>query len=77
MFDDNVAQSSFRGLDVFERVFVEVIIIVSIANFVRVDSASHSASDTLINWVPQTAILVIVGLVIAFGARRRGVGSGS
>jgi hypothetical protein len=47
-----------------------VMLVVSIANFVRIDSVSHSASDTLLNWVPQTAILVVAGFAISGVAHR-------
>ncbi len=66
-----------RGLGLFGWVLAAVIIVASVANFVRIDSASHSASDTLINWVPPTAILVVVGLAIAFAARWRAARKGS
>ncbi len=68
---DNVVRPTRRGLGLLGWVLVAVVMVASVANFVRIDSASHSASDTLINWVPQTAILVVVGLAIAFAARRR------
>lgn len=29
-------------------------------NFFRIDSASHSVSDTLINYIPQTALALLV-----------------
>lgn len=47
--------SSWQGWLVL-AVFVVLIVL----NFLRIDSASHSGSDTLINWVPQTLILVLV-----------------
>lgn len=40
------------------------------ANFVRIDSASHSASDTLLNWVPETAVLLVLGVVLVAVAER-------
>ncbi|MGZ5385427.1 MAG: hypothetical protein ACXWH0_15785 [Acidimicrobiia bacterium] len=48
---------------VFEAVLVVMIVVLCVVNFVRIDSVSNSASDTLINWVPQTAILTIVALL--------------
>jgi hypothetical protein len=48
-----------------------------IADFVRIDSASHSVSDTLINWVPQTAVIVLLAVVLGAAidrvAARRGL----
>ncbi len=35
-------------------------------NFIRIDRASHSASDTLINFVPQTIIVVSILIVICY-----------
>jgi hypothetical protein len=43
-----------------------VAIVLAVADFVRIDSGSHSVSDTLINWVPQAALILVVA--IAFGA---------
>jgi cytochrome c-type biogenesis protein CcmH/NrfF len=40
-------------------------------NFVRIDSTSHSASDTLLNWVPQTFLLVVAVMVVVRVVRRR------
>jgi len=47
-----------------EGAVVFVVAALSIADFFRIDSTSHSASDTLVNWVPQTALLVLVGWVL-------------
>ncbi|MSR70518.1 hypothetical protein EXS62_00545 [Candidatus Kaiserbacteria bacterium] len=33
-------------------------LVLMLANFYRIDSSSHSVSDTLINFIPQTALLV-------------------
>ena len=76
MSDDDVVRPTCR-LGLLGWVLAAAIIVASVANFVRIDSASHSASDTLINWVPQTAILVVVGLAIAFAARWRAARKGS
>ncbi|OGY32614.1 MAG: hypothetical protein A3A57_01255 [Candidatus Woykebacteria bacterium RIFCSPLOWO2_01_FULL_41_12] len=35
-----------------------IFIVLIVYNFFRIDSASHSASDTLIKFVPQTLILI-------------------
>ena len=43
-------------------VFVALIIL----NFYRLDSVSHSASDTLINFLPQTAILLVILMIICW-----------
>jgi hypothetical protein len=77
MSDGNVVRPTGRGLGLFGWVLAVVITVASVANFARIDSASHSASDTLINWVPQTAILVVVGLAIAIAARWRAARKGS
>lgn len=37
-----------------------------VANFFRIDSHSHSASDTLINFIPETLVLVAVLIVICY-----------
>lgn len=37
-----------------------------VGNFYRLDIASHSVSDTLLNFIPQTAILAILLIVICF-----------
>ncbi len=41
-------------------------IFLSILNFNRLDYSSHSASDTLINFLPQTFILVIILILICY-----------
>ena len=35
-------------------------IILSILNFIRIDSVSHSASDTIRPFILQTAVLVVI-----------------
>lgn len=46
---------------------VMVVFLVLIAwNAVRIDSMSHSVSDTLLNFVPQTIALVLVLIAICF-----------
>lgn len=35
-------------------------------NFYRIDSVSHSDSDTLINFIPQTAVIVLLFLVLSW-----------
>jgi choline-glycine betaine transporter len=40
------------------------VVLLSVADFIRIDATSHSASDTLLNWIPQTIVLVIVGAVV-------------
>jgi hypothetical protein len=57
-------------LVILDWVVFAAIGVVSVANFIRIDSTSHSASDTLINWIPQTAILVVIGCGIAWTLRR-------
>ncbi len=37
-----------------------------VCNFIRIDRASHSASDTLINFFPQTIIVVFILIVICY-----------
>jgi hypothetical protein len=41
-------------------------IILSILNFIRIDSVSHSASDTLRPFIIQTAILMLLFLPIYY-----------
>lgn len=41
-------------------------ILLVIGNFIRIDRRSHSVSDTLINFVPQTFILIIFLLIICY-----------
>jgi hypothetical protein len=43
-----------------------------VADFLRIDVHSHSASDTLINWVPQTAVIVLAALALMRTIRRLG-----
>lgn len=38
----------------------------AVANFVRIDRASHSGSDTLITFVPQTFVLTALLILIAY-----------
>ncbi|MGZ5384199.1 MAG: hypothetical protein ACXWH0_09475 [Acidimicrobiia bacterium] len=59
---------------VFEAVLVVMIVVLCVVNFVRIDSVSNSASDTLINWVPQTAILAVVGVALMRAVRGGGKG---
>jgi hypothetical protein len=40
-------------------------------NFVRLDSLSHSASDTLLAWVPETLIMTLVLVWIRDKKRKR------
>ena len=50
------------------RRWLVLLIYVAIAvwNFIRIDSHSHSASDTLINFVPQTFILTLILIFICY-----------
>ena len=41
-----------------------VFIGLAVLNFLRIDSKSHSVSDTLINFVPQTIILILLFIYI-------------
>lgn len=77
MSEESTAQPACRRLRGLEMALAAVIIIVSLANFARIDSASHSASDTLINWIPQTSTLLFVGLVLVSVFRRRRIRSRS
>lgn len=45
-------------------IFVFVVLVT--LNFYRIDSASHSASDTLINFVPETAVLAAILVLICW-----------
>ena len=41
-----------------------IFLVFTVNNFFRIDSRSHSGSDTLINFVPQTVVSVLVLIVI-------------
>lgn len=41
-----------------------IFIILLVLNFNRIDSASHSGSDTLINFIPQTVVLALILILI-------------
>ena len=43
-----------------------IFIILVLLNFFRIDSTSHSASDTLINFIPQTIILALILIAICY-----------
>ncbi|HAO81675.1 MAG: hypothetical protein UV57_C0003G0009 [Parcubacteria group bacterium GW2011_GWD2_43_10] len=43
-----------------------IFILIIPLNFYRIDSVSHSASDTLINFIPQTLLLTILLLIVCF-----------
>jgi hypothetical protein len=48
-----------------------------IADFVRIDVASHSVSDTLINWVPQVGVIALLAVaLLALDKRIGGRGPG-
>jgi hypothetical protein len=52
-------------------VLAVVAVVLVAADFVRIDSASHSVSDTLINWLPQSAVIVFIALALARLVDRR------
>ncbi len=41
-------------------------IILIFLDFQRIDSASHSVSDTLINWIPDIFIFALILILICF-----------
>ena len=45
---------------------IAIFLVLTILNFRRIDAVQHSGSDTLINFVPQTCILVLVLLLICW-----------
>jgi hypothetical protein len=45
-------------------------VILAVVDFVRIDGASHSASDTLMAWLPQVAAIGAVAAGLGFGVRR-------
>ncbi|MBX4181312.1 hypothetical protein KW807_00410 [Candidatus Parcubacteria bacterium] len=47
-------------------VTVAVFALVIVWNFRRIDAIQHSGSDTLINFVPQTIVLLIILCVICW-----------
>jgi cytochrome c-type biogenesis protein CcmH/NrfF len=59
------------GRRVLEGTLLHAVAALSVVNFVRIDSTSHSASDTLLNWVPQTFLLVVAVMVVVRVVRRR------
>jgi hypothetical protein len=59
------------GRRVLEGTLLLAVAALSVVNFVRIDSTSHSASDTLLNWVPQTFLLVVAVMVVVRVVRRR------
>jgi hypothetical protein len=50
-----------------------VFILLSVFNFLRIDSASHSASDTLRPFIIQTFILFLVFLLVYLSAFKKKV----
>ena len=48
--------------------WITIIFFVALAylNFLRIDRVSHSGSDSLINFIPQTFVLVAVLLIICY-----------
>ncbi len=40
-------------------------------NFFRIDSNSHSVSDTLLNFIPETAVLVLILIAICAATGER------
>ncbi len=53
--------STWEGWLVLAGFFVLII-----WNFRRIDAVQHSGSDTLINFVPQTFILLLVLLIVCY-----------
>lgn len=45
---------------------IVIFIALTVWNFRRIDAVSHSVSDTLINFVPETGVLVLVLLLICW-----------
>lgn len=43
-----------------------IFIVLITLNAVRIDSSSHSVSDTLINFIPETAVLVLILIAICW-----------
>lgn len=39
-------------------------------DFVLVDRTSHSASDTLLAWVPRASLLLLIGWAVVAASRR-------
>ncbi len=46
-------------------------IILSVLNFFRIDSVSHSASDTLRPFIIQTLILLMIFMLVYFSAFKK------
>jgi hypothetical protein len=47
-------------------VVIALYIIITIWNFIRIDSLSHSLSDTFINFIPETLVLAVLLILIAY-----------
>ena len=47
-------------------VVIILFVVITIWNFQRIDAVQHSGSDTLINFIPQTFILVLILLAICW-----------
>ncbi len=41
-------------------------VILEVSSFIRIDSKSHSVSDTLINFIPLTLLLSIILILICY-----------
>ncbi len=63
--------NSKKYLRTWGRISLTVIFITaSVFNFIRIDSVSHSASDTLRPFIIQTAILILLLLPVYYLLKR-------
>lgn len=59
-----------KRLTVVRLLIAVVAASIIVAAFVRIDSASHSVSDTLIGWVPIAVLVLVIAWVTWIVAER-------
>jgi hypothetical protein len=53
-----------------QRLIATVAAVLIVVDFIRIDGASHSVSDTLINWVPQALGAIVMAALLTMAVRR-------
>jgi hypothetical protein len=53
-----------------QRLIATVAAVLIVVDFIRIDGASHSVSDTLINWVPQALGAIVIAALLTMAVRR-------
>lgn len=43
-----------------------IFVMLGVANFYRIDAVSHSSSDTLVSFVPETLIMSLILIIICY-----------